>query len=157
MKVNLCCGSKTKKGFFNYDKYVIKDNVIYLDCNKLPLPFEDNSIDEYCIEQGLEHLNINKRLDIMNELNRTLKMGCKIIIGLPTYSPAIYHNTYNHTKGYFNPICENNVDEKYNNGLFKINKIWYNKRGLKSIIYYLMDVYRRFRYKSIYYELEKVN
>ena len=156
MKINLCCGLATKDGFLNYDKFVMKNNVFYLDCDKLPLPFKDNTVDEYWIDQGLEHLNVNKRLDIMNEVNRTLKKGSKIKIGLPTYSPAIYHNTYNHTKGYFNPICKNSLNGKYNNGIFKINKIWYKKRGLKSIIYYLMDIYRRFRYKSIYYELEKL-
>lgn len=155
MKLNLCCGYDIKDDYDNYDIKPVDDKVRFLDCNILPLPFKSESCKEIILNQGLEHLNINQ-LDFMNDINRILIKDGIINIGLPVYSPFIYHKTFNHTKGYFNPIIiKKNAKEKYNIGSFELLNVIYKRRSFKGIIYYLIDSYRRLTKESVCFKLIK--
>lgn len=153
--INLCCGYEILDNYDNYDINPVNKKVKYLDCNKLPYPFKNKSKNIIRINQGLEHLNINP-LDFINEALRILKNDGSLLVGLPVYSPGVYHIRHDHIKGYFNPILINkNVKERYTNGNFLLTNVAFKKRPLKGIIYRIIDTYRRYRYQEIYFELIK--
>jgi len=154
-KINLGCGYSILDGWENYDITPVIPNVIGINLEKLPLPFEDNSIDEILLNQVLEHLKINP-LDFMQEVYRILKPKGIIKIGLPVNSPMIYHIRQQHYAGYFNPISnKRSVAEHYIDGEFKINKTHYDLLPPKKIIGRIFQFIRSLISQSVYYELEK--
>lgn len=156
MNLNLACGNDILYGYENYDKYPVNKRVKYIDLDILPLPFNDNIADKILLKQALEHLKVN-HLDFMNEIYRILKPNGIIKIGLPVYSPFIYHITHNHPKGFFNPICEvSSVSESYCNGYFKLISVEYKFLKLKNFIYRIIDTIRKYIYQSVEFELKKV-
>jgi SAM-dependent methyltransferase len=79
IKLNLGSGRIQKTGFTNIDLVQIIDGNkkqlvdVVMDLDKAPLPYEDNSVDEICAENVLEHINDLKHT--MNECWRVLKVG----------------------------------------------------------------------------------
>ena len=145
MKYNLGCGNKKLDGFINLDK----DDI---DLNILPYKFVTNSIDYILLSQVFEHLDADKRLGILDELLRVTKKDGLIEIGLPTNSYSVNHITHIHNKGYFNIM---NLNEKYLLNAFEIVDIKYTFRGLKSMVYQINDIIRRFLFKDITFFIKK--
>ena len=96
IKLNLGCGRDIRDGWDNYDLFPLDKRVKKLDLNKLPLPFETNSIDYIYMGSVFEHLDVN-RLDFMEESHRILKPDDVIEILVPRN-----HHRVNHTIGFFN-------------------------------------------------------
>ncbi len=65
MKLNLGCGEEVLDGWENYDLYSEDKRVKKLDLTKLPLPFEDNSVDAIRLFHVLEHLDVVPYLFMM--------------------------------------------------------------------------------------------
>ncbi|WP_421654740.1 class I SAM-dependent methyltransferase [Leptothermofonsia sp. ETS-13] len=83
-KLNLGCGRNILKGWINLDKVFQKgvDVIADLDdCQNTPLPFSDNSVDEFLASHLLEHLH--HPLPFMEELHRIAKPGAKATFRLP--------------------------------------------------------------------------
>lgn len=150
VKYNLGCGKDIKEGFINLDK----DD---LDLNILPYSnINDESVDIFNLDNVFEHLDVNKRLDIVNELGNKLKIGGKLIIGLPYLSSGVHHNTYYHIKGYFNPILNTCIlPERYTKHNFCLKRVYFKRLGLRGFVYRILDFIRLFLYKSIYFEIVK--
>lgn len=110
IKLNLGCGSNIKKGWFNYDKYPVSDEVKYIDLNELPLPFPDNYADEILASHILEHLHV-PMYDMMLELHRILKPNGILTVKLPINCNIVEHEKYRFNIYYFNPILDNPVGE----------------------------------------------
>lgn len=106
MKLNLGSGNIVKQGYVNVDvtQYPGVDQVVDLD--KVPWPWEDNSVDEIYASDALEHfaplgrgagqLNI---IAIMGEIHRVLKPGGLVELIIPsTDGPGAFqdptHVTY---------------------------------------------------------------
>ena len=104
MKLNLGCGNFPIKGYKNFDKYSIKNEIEYIDLEQLPLSFDNNSIDEILLYDVLEHLWINP-YDFMLEIHRILKKDGIIKVTLPSFSDGITHIRHFHTRQYFKPLC----------------------------------------------------
>lgn len=152
MKLNLGCGKCKLDGFINWDK---ED----LDLNSLPYKkIDDNSVDVIYLDNVFEHLDVNKRLDIINEFGNKLKTDGKLIIVLPYLSSGVHHNTYYHTKGYFNPILNTcTLPEKYTKHDFYLKNVYFKRLSLKCFIYRVVDFIRLFFYKSVCFEIIKRN
>ena len=71
-QLNLGCGETILDGYENYDLYPCDGRVRKLDLNKLPLSFEDNSVDFILLSHVFEHLDVN-HYDFMKEIHRILK------------------------------------------------------------------------------------
>lgn len=80
MKINLGSGSNKIDGFINVDKYSenadLKDDILNLSIN-------DNSADLVYFSHVIEHFNKADVNLVLNEINRILKRGGKLIIETP--------------------------------------------------------------------------
>lgn len=103
MKLNLGCGDNIRTGWVNCDIYPENENVRYLDLNKLPLPFDDNSIDEINLSQVLEHLECHP-YEFVKDCFRILKKDGNITIGLPSFSFNLPHLRGYHPDSYMNAV-----------------------------------------------------
>ena len=77
MKLNLGSGENYLKGYINTDicKNVKYDK--YLDIDKIPWDFEDNSVDEILCTRVIEYINLSI-IDFLKECYRILKPNGKI-------------------------------------------------------------------------------
>lgn len=102
-RLNLGCGVKVLGGYENYDKYPIDARVKKLDLEHLPLPFDDNSIDEILLSHIVEHLNVNQT-SFFAEIYRVLKHGGKLTVVFPIFANSYTHTRWRHCRTYFNGI-----------------------------------------------------
>ncbi|MEM4267170.1 MAG: methyltransferase domain-containing protein, partial [Candidatus Nanoarchaeia archaeon] len=70
--------------FVDKDYNLIKHlpNPIVWDLNKIPYPFEDDSIDKVYLSSVLEHLEV-ATADVMKEMWRILKFGGIVVLTVP--------------------------------------------------------------------------
>jgi ubiquinone/menaquinone biosynthesis C-methylase UbiE len=83
-RLNLGCGTDVREGWINLDSSKLPgvDVVANLDdCGRTPLPFPDNSIDEFYCSHVLEHLR--DALGFMQELHRVATPGATATIRVP--------------------------------------------------------------------------
>ncbi len=83
-RLNLGCGTDIREGWINLDSNKLPgvDVTANLDdCARIPLPFADNSIDEFFCSHVLEHLR--DALGFMQELHRVAKPGAVLTIKVP--------------------------------------------------------------------------
>jgi Uncharacterized protein conserved in bacteria len=74
-KVSLVCGGNILRGWESYDCEKLGADVMALDLNTLPLPFEDESLVMIFAENVLEHCSPSHALAILDECYRSLKAG----------------------------------------------------------------------------------
>ncbi|MEK4418457.1 MULTISPECIES: class I SAM-dependent methyltransferase [Bacillus] len=83
-KLHLGCGRTILKGWINLDMMPMEGVDVIADLNQCkvePLPFEDNSVDEFFASHVLEH--IHNLLDLMEELHRIAKANATMICHVP--------------------------------------------------------------------------
>ncbi len=106
--LNLCCGTNKFEGWVNAD--FLKDLKFWNKSNKqmewmldlrLPLNCDDDVWDGVFSEHTLEHLYPMQVLNLLKELNRTMKPGAWLRIAVPDL------------KKYVSYYCEKDVDEKF--------------------------------------------
>ena len=145
MKLNLGCGRLgQKEGFVNIDFIQHKGVDMILDLNKVPYPFEDNSIDEIYSCHNLEHLDIEFE-DFLQEMRRIMKKNALLTIIVPIGGSALHPNH----KMFFHPACFHKEDlsclQHYNawRGLeiistrlrfIKCGKIWFLNRLVEPLM-----------------------
>ena len=85
MKLNLGCGNKKFDGYINVDIQAQCQPDRVVDLEKIPWPFEDNSVDEVVIEHVLEHIGASPDLhrQIIQELYRICRNGALLRITFP--------------------------------------------------------------------------
>ena len=101
-RLHLGCGRTILKDWINLDFVALKgvDVVANLDtCAEVPLPFEDNSIEEFYGSHLIEH--IQHTLPMMQELHRIAKPGAKANFRLPYGSSDDAFEDPTHVKQYF--------------------------------------------------------
>lgn len=101
-RLHLGCGRTILKDWINLDFVALKgvDVVANLDtCAEVPLPFEDNSIEEFFGSHLIEH--IQHTLPMMQELHRIAKPGAKANFRLPYGSSDDAFEDPTHVKQYF--------------------------------------------------------
>ena len=117
IKLNLGCGNDVWEGWENYDKYPCDDRVNFIDLEKLPLPWDDSSIDEINLGQILEHLWVNP-YSFMMEIHRILVIGGYVSVELPFLAvSSIEHIRGFHRRNYFDAILD--IDHGSVHGQFK--------------------------------------
>lgn len=96
MKLNLGCGNKHEPGFINVDSYAAHKPQQVWDLNKVPYPWQNESIDNVKMRHVLEH--VDDVIVTMNEVWRILKFGKRVHIEVPyvTHFQAIGHPQHKH-------------------------------------------------------------
>lgn len=76
-KLNVGCGTDTKKGWINLDSAALPGMDVVHDIENLPLPFRDEEFDGILYQDVLEHV---KYIPVLCDLHRILKKGGKLIV-----------------------------------------------------------------------------
>jgi len=88
VKINLGCGNNIKSGYINVDKYNNTGAVDYQwDLAKLEV--EDESVDEIYTSHVFEHIKINQVYAVLEEWERVLRPGGKIVMRLPNLETEV--------------------------------------------------------------------
>lgn len=124
-KLNLGCGLDIKKDYINVDikTYNNKTDVI-CDLDKLPYPFQSNSIDEIYISHTMEHLNIETQ-EIMEEFHRIIKPTGKVIVRVPHFTTRRAWSGIGHKRVYASDMFDSQRYQFHGTGL---NFIILNKK-----------------------------
>lgn len=102
MKLNLGCGRNVLDGWVNLDSSPLAgvDVVFDLDgCHHLPLPFQDDTFEEFHASHVIEHLHYP--LPFMQELHRIARAGAKAIFRVPYGSSDDAYEDPTHVRPYF--------------------------------------------------------
>lgn len=83
LKINLGCGNKRLDGFVGVDRFPCEAAGVLCDVSR-SLPFRDNSVDEFYLDNLIEHVPDIPAL--MAELVRTARNGAKITIITPHFT-----------------------------------------------------------------------
>lgn len=83
-KLNFGCGEKILPGYVNIDIVQLPGVDIVINLDKTPYPFQDNEFDEIYADNVIEHLK--SFIEVIEELQRILKPGGKLIIKVPHFS-----------------------------------------------------------------------
>jgi len=85
-KLNLGCGRKKLPGHVNVDRVASVDPDVVHDLNQYPYPFPDNSFEEICAYDVVEH--VDDVVAFMSEILRMAKTGARVLITTPHFSCA---------------------------------------------------------------------
>lgn len=82
-KLNLGCGTDSKKGWVNLDSSPLPGVDVVHDITKIPLPFADEEFDEILCQDILEHMDY---IPVLRDLYRILKKGGSLTIRVPHFT-----------------------------------------------------------------------
>jgi SAM-dependent methyltransferase len=85
LKLNLGCGHFILPGWVNVDVASLPGVDVVHDLNKLPLPFENESVDEILCDDVLEHLDYPP---ILKDCHRILIAGGKLRVHVPHFTSS---------------------------------------------------------------------
>ncbi len=95
-KLNLGCGAFKKEGYLNVDWQAGCEPDVHHDLNVLPYPFEADRFTRIEADHLLEHLDAP--FEVMRELYRIGRPGCRIVIRVPHFSRGFTHGQ--HRRGF---------------------------------------------------------
>ncbi len=83
MKLNLGCGNNRIEGFVGVDKLLMPAVDVVHDLNVFPYPFPDESVEEFFLDNVLEHLD--DVIAVMEEIYRLSQPGAIVKIKVPYF------------------------------------------------------------------------
>ncbi len=101
-KLNVGCGRNILPGWINLDHAALPGVDVICDlelCQETPLPFEDDSIDEFLLSHVLEH--IRNSMPLMQDLHRVARPGALARIRLPHGASDDAWEDPTHVRSYF--------------------------------------------------------
>jgi SAM-dependent methyltransferase len=101
-RLNVGCGRNAMNGWINLDSQKLPGVDIVADlerCAELPLPLDDDSIDEILMSHVIEH--VREPLPMMQELHRVARPGAKATIRVPYGSNDGAWEDPTHVRPYF--------------------------------------------------------
>ncbi len=96
IKLHIGCGRNYFDGWINIDNN-IENNIQHMDLQwdlRLPLPFQENSVDYIFNEHFLEHLTVDESQRVLKDCLRVLKVGGVLRVAMPDLADtvALYMN-----------------------------------------------------------------
>jgi predicted SAM-dependent methyltransferase len=126
MKLNLGSGEEVLDEYINVDIYQKHPEIMNVDLNKLPLPWDDESIDEILLSHIVEHLD--QPYEFIMECTRILKSGGKLIVKLPPYCINVQHRRFRHSTSYLNVLFKTDTQGRnYRLQAYELEKFNKNK------------------------------
>ena len=125
MKIlDLGCGDNKVEGAVGLDNISLPEVDIVHDLLHFPYPIKDNSFDTIYLRHVIEHFNIDKINNIMNECYRILKKDGQLFINVPhvfsiaAFTDPTHKQFFTFGSGYF-------WDKKYQKSYYnEINSSW---------------------------------
>ena len=102
LKLHLGCGRTILPGWVNVDLAKLPGVDVVADlerCRTAPLPFADESVDEFLMSHVIEH--VRDTLGLMQELHRIAKPGAKLVARMPYGSSDDAWEDQTHVRAYF--------------------------------------------------------
>ena len=102
MRLNVGCGRNILPGWINLDSCPLPGVDVVADlerCVETPLPFADDSVDEFFLQHVLEH--VKRPLPLMQELHRIAKSGAVAVVRTPYGSSDDAWEDPTHVRPYF--------------------------------------------------------
>lgn len=102
LRLHLGCGRTALPGWVNLDRVALPGVDVVADlnaCRSQPLPFEDDSVDEFLLSHVIEH--IPDTLALMQELHRVSKPGATLTARTPYGSSDDAWEDPTHVRAYF--------------------------------------------------------
>jgi SAM-dependent methyltransferase len=102
LRLNLGCGRNILAGWTNVDWMALPGVDVVADlgaCRTTPLPFADDSVDEFLLSHVIEH--IPDSLALMQELHRIARAGAKARIRVPHGASDDAWEDPTHVRAYF--------------------------------------------------------
>jgi SAM-dependent methyltransferase len=102
LRLNVGCGRNILDGWVNLDIAALPgvDIVADLDnCRESPLPFDDDSFDEFLLSHVIEH--IRDPLALMQELHRIARPGARMVLRVPHGASDDAFEDPTHVRQYF--------------------------------------------------------
>lgn len=170
LKLNLGSGKTSYPGFTNVDIVKLANVDVVWDLEKIPLPFENNSVSEIITEHTLEH--IRNFLPLIEDIYRICKAGALVKIAVPyfKYEGAFRDPTHlrfftERSFDHFNVDYEHNYYTKARFRILKVELHNVSKTSVqnlyKRIIKFIpfksfLNMFLWNMYSEIYYELEVI-
>jgi SAM-dependent methyltransferase len=101
-RLNVGCGRNILPGWTNLDVTNLPGVDIVWDlerCREKPLPFDDDTMDEFLLSHVIEH--IREQLPLMAELHRIAKPNARAVIRVPYGSSDEAYEDPTHVRQYF--------------------------------------------------------
>ena len=125
MKIlDLGCGDNKVEGAVGLDNIALPEVDIVHDLLHFPYPIKDNSFDTIYLRHVIEHFNIDKINNIMNECYRILKKDGQLFINVPhvfsiaAFTDPTHKQYFTFGSGYF-------WDKKYQKSYYRdIDSCW---------------------------------
>lgn len=109
MKVNVGAGHDIKDGYVNLDACKFDGIDIVHDLNRLPLPFKDDSVDEFYCKDVLEHVDY---IPLLRDMLRCLRKDGRIVAMVPHYTSTNMYSDPQHRNFFairsFSFFCKEN-------------------------------------------------
>lgn len=102
MKLHVGCGKTILPGWVNLDRVAGNGVDVGFDleqCYQQPLPFADDSFDEFLMSHVLEH--VSRPLPLMQELHRVAQPDAKLVVRIPYGSTDVAWEDPTHVRLYF--------------------------------------------------------
>ncbi len=102
IRLNLGCGRNVQPGWVNIDMARLPGVDLIADlneCRRVPLPYADDSVDQFLLCHTLEH--IPDSLGLMQELHRIAKPGANCIVHVPYGSSDDAWEDPTHVRAYY--------------------------------------------------------
>jgi len=101
-RLNVGCGRSPLEGWVNLDSVALPGVDIVVDlesCATTPLPFSENSVEEFLLSHVLEH--IRQVLELMQELWRIAKPDAKMLVRVPYGASDDAYEDPTHVRQFF--------------------------------------------------------
>ncbi len=89
MKLNFGCGLDKREGYVNVDEMPSVNPDMVYNLEELPLPWEDNTVDEILMIHFLEHLDLAESDNWFmwwGDIHRILKPGGQVVVIFPRWN-----------------------------------------------------------------------
>jgi len=134
-KINIGCGQNVYEGYVNIDKIKLPGVDLVYDLEKMPLPFEDNSVSEIRCEHILEH--ITNLMPLIEDLHRISVPHGKIEVLTPYYKYEAAYRDPTHVRFFTEHSFDYFQDDVnfsyYSSARFKVESVEKRVRFFSSI------------------------
>lgn len=140
LKLNIGCGNVILPGYINMDSIALPGVDVVHDINQLPLPFEDDSVEDIQCISILEHVDW---IPVLKDIHRILCPGGKARIFVPHFSAPDAFRDPTHTRfftaGTFDFFVKGHKRDYYFDFHFSVvdHRIIFEKRKLYFYNYLL--------------------
>lgn len=134
MKLNLGCGFDKRDDYVNVDNFTECAPDLVVDLERVPWPFETDSVDAVLMKHVLEHLGRETAVffGVIKELYRVCKPGATIVVHVPHYLHLNFFSDPTHVRA-ITPLTFRLLSKR-------LNRQWIEQKVGNSMLGLALDV-----------------